>query len=60
VDEADMLRTFNMGVGLTLVVPAAEVGDVVEHLQRCECEAYPIGRITGGSGQVQLVGNVRW
>lgn len=60
VDEADMLRTFNMGVGLALVVPAAEVGDVVEHLQRCACEAYPIGRITAGSGRVRLVGKVNW
>lgn len=64
VEQADMLRTFNMGVGLCLITPAVEAEDVIEHLARFDVEAYPIGEIVrgeaGGEGQVNLTGKVQW
>jgi phosphoribosylformylglycinamidine cyclo-ligase len=50
----DMLRTFNMGIGLILVVADADAGDVMRALHEAgEPGAVPIGAITAGRGQVR-------
>lgn len=54
VEEAEMFRTFNMGVGYTLVVDS---GDVAKILRRCDKMGFPaceIGKITAGAGMVHL------
>jgi phosphoribosylformylglycinamidine cyclo-ligase len=60
VDERDMLRTFNMGVGMTLVVEASAAEQVTRHLSGQGCESYPIGRITKGLKQVVYEGKLNW
>jgi len=60
VDERDMLRTFNMGVGMTLVVEASAAEQVRRHLSGQGCESYPIGRITKGLKQVVYEGKLNW
>ncbi len=57
VPDADAWRTFNMGIGMVLVVPAQEVNRVLERLAEAgESEGCVIGEIVSGSGDVQYVG----
>jgi len=56
VPEADMLRTFNMGVGMTLVCAPDAVEAISRHLAGNDCPAYPIGTIVPGSGRVKYGG----
>jgi len=60
VDDADMLRTFNMGVGLTIVTAERAVASVRRHLSEGGCESCVIGHITSGTGQVRCQGELRW
>jgi phosphoribosylformylglycinamidine cyclo-ligase len=54
VPHDDMLRTFNMGIGLILVVPAAQAGAVIGALAATgEPGAVRIGTIAAGHGQVR-------
>jgi phosphoribosylformylglycinamidine cyclo-ligase len=54
VPQDDMLRTFNMGIGLILVIPAGQADDVVRALAEAgEPDARRIGGIVSGSGVVQ-------
>lgn len=45
VEEEEMMRTFNNGIGLVLVVPAAQEEDVLQRLKAMQQEAYTIGQI---------------
>ena len=40
-----MMRTFNNGIGLVLVVPAAQEEDVLQRLKAMQQEAFTIGQI---------------
>lgn len=53
-----MLRTFNMGIGLTLVCQPEMVQTVLDHLYECGEQAYVIGDILSGSGKVQCHGTL--
>jgi phosphoribosylformylglycinamidine cyclo-ligase len=55
VQDRDMYRTFNMGVGLVLMVQPQQAGDAISKLAAFGHEAYPIGRITRGNGEVKLI-----
>jgi len=57
VPDADAWRTFNMGIGMVLVVPAQQVNRVLERLAEAgESEGCVIGEIVSGSGDVHYVG----
>jgi phosphoribosylformylglycinamidine cyclo-ligase len=58
LDPADMVRTFNMGVGLALVVAADSVEQTIQHLSTHDCHAYVIGEITTGEKQVHYSGEL--
>ncbi|MBN1381071.1 MAG: phosphoribosylformylglycinamidine cyclo-ligase [Deltaproteobacteria bacterium] len=60
VPDSDMLRTFNMGVGLTLVCSPEAADSVISHIKSKECPAYPIGRIVKGNKMVSYQGSVNW
>jgi phosphoribosylformylglycinamidine cyclo-ligase len=45
VEDGEMLRTFNNGIGMILAVPAKEVEGVIARLKRWKEKAYPIGEI---------------
>jgi phosphoribosylformylglycinamidine cyclo-ligase len=54
VEDAEMYRVFNMGIGYVLVV-APDFADSIRHkLTRCGEQVYKIGTITAGSGKVIL------
>jgi phosphoribosylformylglycinamidine cyclo-ligase len=52
VPPEDMLRTFNMGLGMLLVVPLAKFKKAQTVLERVNEKAYTIGRIVKGERKV--------
>ncbi len=54
VEEEEMYRVFNMGIGYVLIV-AEDFAESIEHkLTKYGEKVYKIGRITGGNGKVIL------
>ena len=60
LDDADMLRTFNMGVGMAAVVRKEFAEEAIAHLKASGVEAYEIGVITAGKKEVELIGALQW
>jgi len=56
VDEAEMARVFNLGIGMVLVVAAADAAGAVHALGGAGCPAVVMGRVTEGTGRVRLEG----
>ncbi len=54
IPERDMFNTYNMGVGMSIVVPAAEVDTALEILREHGETAYVIGKIEAGEEKVIL------
>ena len=54
VSERDMFNTFNMGVGMSVVVPAAEVDEALRVLRENGEDAYVIGTIEKGEEKIRL------
>jgi len=52
VAQAEMLRTFNMGLGMLLVVPAAKFKKAQSVLEKVGEKAYTVGRIVKGDRKV--------
>lgn len=50
VDEKEMFRTFNMGIGMIVIVAEGAVEDVKEHLGKC----HEIGQVVSGDCEVQI------
>jgi len=53
VPQEEMMRTFNMGIGLIAVIPAAKFAKAKTLLDRAEEKFYIIGRIAKGERRVQ-------
>jgi len=53
VPQDEMMRTFNMGIGLIAVIPAAKFAKAKNLLDRAEEKFYVIGRIAKGERRVQ-------
>lgn len=60
IADSDMMRTFNMGVGLTLVCQPESEDSIRAHFSSRGISCYPIGRILKGSGTVNLRGEPSW
>lgn len=60
VIDADMLRTFNMGVGMALVVKEKDVQNIIDHLKKYDCPSYKIGKIVKGNKKVEFTGSLVW
>lgn len=50
----DMYHTFNMGIGMALVVPKEQAESVLKDLKNEGHEAYAMGEITNGTGAIEL------
>ena len=54
IPEHDMYNTFNMGIGMAVVVPAAEKEKALEQLNKSGEKAYVIGEVVAGNEGVVL------
>jgi len=54
VPREELFRTFNMGVGLTLLVKKAQAEEILNYLQEQKTKAWKLGHIRSGTGQVYL------
>ena len=54
IDERDMFNTFNMGVGMSVVVPKAEADKALAILKAQGDDAYLLGEIVAGEEKVVL------
>lgn len=56
ISDYDMYRTFNMGIGMIIVVKAEEEAAVLDKLASLGEKAYRIGTIKQGQSAVEIVG----
>ena len=54
IPERDMFNTYNMGVGMCVVVPAAQAEKAIEILTEMGEDAYVIGEIIKGDEKIEL------
>ena len=55
IPERDMYNTYNLGVGMTVVVPAAQADKAIEVLKAHGEDAYVIGEIVTGDEKIELL-----
>ena len=55
ISEHDMFNTYNMGVGMSVTVPAAEADRALEILRKNGVDAYVIGEITEGDSKIEII-----
>ncbi len=60
VTDDEMLRTFNLGVGLTIVCRPDAVEDIIEHVKSCGETAYVVGNVIDGTGAVRCTGSIAY
>jgi phosphoribosylformylglycinamidine cyclo-ligase len=60
-DDADMIKTYNLGVGMTIVVDPKSADSFMRDIKKNGVECYPIGSIQSeGSGTVEMKGEIQW
>lgn len=59
ISDSDMYTTFNMGIGLVLVVADADKEEALRQLKEAGEEAYLIGKVTEGEKIVTFAGNAQ-
>ena len=58
--DKELLRTFNMGVGMTVVVKKGTEGEFLEHFEKLGTAAYVIGEIIDGNKTVVFKNNLQY
>ncbi|MGA7964936.1 MAG: phosphoribosylformylglycinamidine cyclo-ligase [Gammaproteobacteria bacterium] len=53
ISEAELYRVFNMGIGLTVVLPSDATDAAIAALDALDLKAWPIGNIESGDGKVR-------
>ena len=54
IPQEELFRTFNMGIGLTVLVKKAEADAVLTHLNKTNVKAWRLGAIRKGTGQITM------
>lgn len=55
IPEHDMYNTFNMGIGMAIIVPENEVEKSLQILKDCGEEAYLIGEVVKGNKEINII-----
>lgn len=50
VPEEDLWRTFNMGIGMVLVIDPARLDETLKRLRKAGVQGFPMGNVVAGSG----------
>ena len=59
IEDKEMLKTFNCGVGFCLIVKPNNLSKVTKFFTK-EFKPYVIGKITSGKNKVKLNGKIDW
>lgn len=59
INDDEMLRTFNCGVGFNLIVPQAHKQSVIRHVSQFY-DCYEIGTIVTGKAKVTFANRINW
>lgn len=54
ISEKDMFNTFNMGIGMILIVDQANATEVLSALEKAQEQAYIIGKTIAGNGTIEI------
>ena len=54
VSDREMYRTFNMGIGMVMVVAPSDLGAIRAHLEQQGTKHYDIGRVVAGDRSVSI------
>ena len=60
IDDYEMLRTFNLGIGMTIVCDRQYESEIINHFYSCGIDCYRIGEIVSGNGEVMCEGKLLW
>ena len=55
ISEREMFNTFNMGVGMTVVVPAEQEAEALAILRENGVDAYRMGTVVEGDAKIEIV-----
>ncbi|MFA5500898.1 MAG: AIR synthase-related protein, partial [Candidatus Omnitrophota bacterium] len=55
IEDREMYRTFNMGIGMVIVVPKNDVDKSVRVLKQNGVKAYVIGSVVKGNREVVIL-----
>lgn len=55
ISERDMFNTFNMGVGMSIVVAEEDAGEALRILENCGEQPYIIGRIAASDDKIEII-----
>ena len=55
IDDKEMFKAFNMGIGMIVVVSKKDTQRILRQLSSLKETAYPIGEIATGTGKVRLL-----
>lgn len=55
IEDAEMFRTFNMGVGMVIVCAKTNATTISNQIESCGGICYPIGRVKAGNRDVTIV-----
>jgi phosphoribosylformylglycinamidine cyclo-ligase len=55
VSQDEMYKTFNMGIGMAIVVEARDVNKILSFISKQKEKAYLIGEIGRGKGEVIII-----
>ena len=58
--DNELLRTFNMGVGMTVVVKQEVVQNLIAHFKNYDIDCYPIGEIVSGTKTVKYINKLEY
>ena len=60
VDDPEMLRTFNLGVGMVLVTGREQGDNIIKYIEKGGIKCYEIGQIVQGEKNVKCEGKLNW
>lgn len=60
VSDAEMLRTFNLGVGMAIVVKKEDVSNINSYIKSKGVDCYEIGQIVKGNKSVKTINTLNW